>query len=228
MLGERSLPGWGDASYHLPGPIPLVFWVHRESSVSGVPRVSSVQLISDCNPPGRCQPSRIQGRLGQQSGACSQFGRGCCLWGGDCPFLVLALAHLPPCLQKKMGQPKAGQLSCGISSILCSVSRLAVLQVRAFHREVVSLSLFSLFSLLSCLSLLSLSLAITLFALLFHISSLRLPSGHTCSVPTLNSAAPTLLVADTSIWATSPLGVAVRHVICGFYLFIFPPSYVAL
>ena len=28
-----------------------------------------------------------------------------------------------------------------------------------------------------------------------------------------------LLVADSSIWATS-LGVAIRHVICGFYLFI--------
>ena len=30
-----------------------------------------------------------------------------------------------------------------------------------------------------------------------------------------------LLVVDVSIWATSPLGVEVRHVICGFYLFIF-------
>jgi len=33
---------------------------------------------------------------------------------------------------------------------------------------------------------------------------------------------PHLLVADASIWATFLLGVAVRHVICGFYLFIFP------
>ena len=29
-------------------------------------------------------------------------------------------------------------------------------------------------------------------------------------------------------WQLRPLGVAIRHVICGFYLFIFPPSYVAL
>ena len=29
------------------------------------------------------------------------------------------------------------------------------------------------------------------------------------------------LVEDVSVWATSPLGVAVRHVICGFYLLIF-------
>ena len=39
---------------------------------------------------------------------------------------------------------------------------------------------------------------------------------------------PRLLVADASMWATSLLGVGIRHVVCGFYLFIFPPSYVAL
>ena len=39
---------------------------------------------------------------------------------------------------------------------------------------------------------------------------------------------PHLLVVDVSVWATSLLGVAIRHTICGFYLFIFPPSYVAL
>ena len=38
-----------------------------------------------------------------------------------------------------------------------------------------------------------------------------------------------LLVALVSVWATSLLGVVVRHVICGVYLFIyFPPGYVAL
>ena len=34
--------------------------------------------------------------------------------------------------------------------------------------------------------------------------------------------------SNASIWATFPLGVAIRHVICAFYLFIFPPGYVAL
>jgi len=34
-------------------------------------------------------------------------------------------------------------------------------------------------------------------------------------------SAPCLLVVDVSIWATSLLGVAVRHIICGFYLFIY-------
>ena len=66
------------------------------------------------------------------------------------------------------------------------------------------------------------------------LSSLRLSSGHSGPVLTLSNAAcasmfsPCLLVADAYVWATFPLGVVVRHVICGFYLFIFPPGYVAL
>ena len=73
----------------------------------------------------------------------------------------------------------------------------------------------------------SLSLAIPQFGLLSHFSSLRLPSRHSGPVLTLSNAAwaslfsPCLLVADASTWATSPLGVAVRRVICGFYLFIY-------
>ena len=40
---------------------------------------------------------------------------------------------------------------------------------------------------------------------------------------------PRLLVADASVWATSPQGVAVMCIICGLYLFIiFLPGYVAL
>ena len=74
---------------------------------------------------------------------------------------------------------------------------------------------------------LSLSLAISQSGLLSHVSSLRLPPGHSGPVLTLSSAAcfslfsPYLLVADASLWATSPLGIAVRHVICEFYLFIY-------
>ena len=40
-----------------------------------------------------------------------------------------------------------------------------------------------------------------------------------CSAPA--SFNPCLLMVDMSVWATSPLGVVVRHLICGFYLFIF-------
>ena len=54
----------GGASYHLPLPSHSVSWVCNESAVSGVPCVSSGELISGCDPPGRCQPSRIPGRHG--------------------------------------------------------------------------------------------------------------------------------------------------------------------
>ena len=52
-------------------------------------------------------------------------------------------------------------------------------------------------------------------------------TGHSGPVLTLNNAAraclfsPQLLVVDTSVGATFLLGVAVRCVICGFYLFIY-------
>ena len=71
----------------------------------------------------------------------------------------------------------------------------------------------------------SLSLAIPQFKLLSRVSSLRLPSGHSGLLLTLSNAArsspfcPHLLVADAGICDTFLLGVAFRHVICGFYLF---------
>ena len=51
------------ASCHLPSPSPSVSWVRHKNAISGVPCVSSGELISDCDPPGGCQPSRIPGRL---------------------------------------------------------------------------------------------------------------------------------------------------------------------
>ena len=54
----------GSASYHFPSPSCMVSWVRSQSTISGVPCVSSQELISDCDPPGGCQPSRIPGRLG--------------------------------------------------------------------------------------------------------------------------------------------------------------------
>ena len=52
------------ASYHLPSSGRSVSQVLRESTVSGVPCVSSGELISGRDPPGRCQPSRIPRRCG--------------------------------------------------------------------------------------------------------------------------------------------------------------------
>ena len=72
-----------------------------------------------------------------------------------------------------------------------------------------------------------LSLAVPGFGLLSQVSSLRLPSEHSGLVLNLSNAAcaflfsPCLLVVDASVWATSLLGVAVKCVICGFYLFTF-------
>ena len=58
-----ALSQLGGASYHLPGPRPLVSCVCLKSAISGVLCVSSGELISDCDPPGGCQPSRVPGRL---------------------------------------------------------------------------------------------------------------------------------------------------------------------
>ena len=74
----------------------------------------------------------------------------------------------------------------------------------------------------------SLSFAVPQFKLVTHKSSLRYPSGHSGPFLTLSNAAlsspfrPHLLVADTGVWGTFLLGVAIRHVICGFYLFFLP------
>ena len=51
-------------TYHLPRPSHSVFWVRSGSTISGVPCVSSGELISGHDPPGDCHPSRIPGSLG--------------------------------------------------------------------------------------------------------------------------------------------------------------------
>ena len=51
-------------TYHLPHPCHSVFWVYNRCTFSGVPCVSSGELISACDPPGRCRPSRIPRSLG--------------------------------------------------------------------------------------------------------------------------------------------------------------------
>ena len=51
-------------TYHLPRPCCSVFWVCNRRTFSGVPCVSSGELISGCDPPSGCQPSRIPRSLG--------------------------------------------------------------------------------------------------------------------------------------------------------------------
>ena len=59
-----ALPQVGGASCYLPGPGCSVSQVCCNSAISGVSCVSFGELISGCDPPGRCQPSRVPGRLG--------------------------------------------------------------------------------------------------------------------------------------------------------------------
>ena len=56
-------PRWAVHLNHLHSPSCSVSWVCSRAP-SGVPWVSSGELISGCDPPGRCQLSRIPGRLG--------------------------------------------------------------------------------------------------------------------------------------------------------------------
>ena len=60
----RCLASTVALTYQLPHPCHSVFWVYNWRTFSGVPCVSSGELISGCNPPGRCQPSRIPRSLG--------------------------------------------------------------------------------------------------------------------------------------------------------------------
>ena len=56
---QAHSPQAGDVSYRLPCPSCSVSWVRSRCTISGVPCVSSAELISGCNPPCRCQQSRI-------------------------------------------------------------------------------------------------------------------------------------------------------------------------
>jgi len=64
VLGEHSRPQLKAAAYRFPHPSCLVFCVYNGRTFSGVPCVFSGELISGCDPPGRCRPSRIPRSLG--------------------------------------------------------------------------------------------------------------------------------------------------------------------
>ena len=80
---ERTLPGCG-APYPLCGPS-----LSYRACWSGAPCVRSGKLISGCDPPGGCQPSRVSGSLWLETG--SLFA----LWY-RMPSLGPSLPHLPP------------------------------------------------------------------------------------------------------------------------------------
>ena len=61
---QGHCPQWTVFLNLLPGLSCSVFWVHHKSAISGVLCVSSGELISGCDFPGRCHLSRIPGRVG--------------------------------------------------------------------------------------------------------------------------------------------------------------------
>ena len=60
----RCLASTVAATYRLPCPCCSVFWVYKPRTFSGMPCVSSGELISGCDPPCGCRPSRIPRILG--------------------------------------------------------------------------------------------------------------------------------------------------------------------
>ena len=89
---------------HLPSPNRLVFQLHQESAVSGVLYVSSGELISGCDPSGRCQPSRIPGRLVSNWGPARSLVEDAISGDEFAPLpLALAVTHLHPYIQRGMG-----------------------------------------------------------------------------------------------------------------------------
>ena len=62
-LDKRSLPRCSATS-----SLPILASVSRRAW-SGAPCVCSGELISGCDPPGRCQPSRISGSLWLETGS---------------------------------------------------------------------------------------------------------------------------------------------------------------
>ena len=139
-------------------------------------------------------------------------------WRMPCLGLRLPFAFMP-CLP-----PACPSASSGVQEGLVH-SRLAVLwyllnllfceQARLHLRLELFVVKFSL-SLSLSLSLFSLWLSHSLGCYLTHsglVLTLSMQPKRPCS-------APCSLVADLSVWATSPLGVAFRHIFCVFF-FIF-------
>ena len=121
---------------HCPGH--LVSQVRPESTVSGVPCVSSGKLISGCSTPGRCQPSRIPGRCGKQPGACSPLvddaPSGAEIAAAPC-LLAPGVASLPLCLQGGEG-PVCSRLALlwyWLSPLFCAVSLSYLPQIVLGH-----------------------------------------------------------------------------------------------
>ena len=100
VLGERCCPQLKAATYRLPHPSRSVFWVYNGHAFSGVPCMSSGELISGCDPPGDVNHPESQEVLVSNE-VCLHFGIGC-LSGAAIACFWLWL-HLPACLWWAIG-----------------------------------------------------------------------------------------------------------------------------
>ena len=97
-------PRWSVHLHHLPGPGRLVSWVHHKSAISGMPCVSSGELISGCNPSGRCQCPGSQEDLVNNWEPAHNLVEDAISRAEIAPCLpTLAITHLPLCLQRGNG-----------------------------------------------------------------------------------------------------------------------------
>ena len=142
------------------------------------------------------QMSTVQNPKNSWLATCLQFGIGCLSGAMIAPFWLWLPHPTPHRLLVSCGgwagpQPASSSLVFAQSFLLWV--GLAVPQVRAFCRIVLSLFL-------------SLSLAIPQFRLLSHVSSLRLPSGHSDLVLTLSNAVRTSLFSSRLLVAAASTG----------------------
>ena len=94
---------------HLPSPNPLVFQVHQESAVSGVLCISSGELISGCDPSADVNCSGSQEDLVSNWEPARSLVEDAVSGDEFAPLpLVLAVTHLPPCIQRGVGLFTAG------------------------------------------------------------------------------------------------------------------------
>jgi len=100
VLGKHGHPQLGATSYHLPSPSRSVFWVYNQRAISGVPCVSSGELISGCDPPADVDHPESQ-EVFVSNKACLQFGIGCLSGATIAPFQLWLPS--PACLQWGMG-----------------------------------------------------------------------------------------------------------------------------
>ena len=119
VLGDSTFPS-GLCILSPPWSQPLHFLgAPCERSLRSAVYLSSGELISGCNPPGGCQPSRIQENFVSNWETSHSLMEDDVFWAEIAPCLpALAVTWLPLCFQWGRGRSVAGELSSGIHSIL--------------------------------------------------------------------------------------------------------------